>query len=75
MRFLSVLHSKFFFCKWKPLLKLGGSPFLKMNHIPASGNQFFQFFQRIFKVEAAFPYSGNAFFNILDPDSANGFSF
>ena len=61
----------FFFCKWKPLLKLGGSPFLKMNYIPASGNQFFQ---RIFKVEVAFPYSGNAFFNILHPDSANGFS-
>ena len=31
--------------------------------ILASGYQFFQFFKKYFKVEAAFPYSGNVFFN------------
>ena len=53
---------------------LGGSPFLKTNHIPASGHQFFQFFQRFFKVEAAFLFSGNIFFNILHQARADGFS-
>ena len=56
------------------LLKLGESPFLKTNHIPTSGHEFFQLFQRFFKVEAAFPYSGKAFFNGLHPASPNGFS-
>ena len=62
-RFLSVLSivlfRVFFFCKWKLFLKLGGSPFLKTNYIPASRNHFFQFLQRFFKVETGFPYSGN----------------
>ena len=49
------------------------SPFLQTNHIPSSGRQFFQLYQRFFKVEAAFSYSGNIFFNILHPVSANGF--
>ena len=35
---------------------------------------FFIFFQIFFKVEAAFPYSENVFFNILHPASANAFS-
>ena len=35
---------------------------------------FFNFFQIFFKVEAAFPYSENIFFNILHPASANAFS-
>ena len=62
--FLSVLSIVLFqvsFCKQKLWLKLGGSPFLKTNDIPARGHQFFQFFQRFFKVDAAFPYSGNDF--------------
>ena len=52
-------------------MKLGGSPFLKTTHIPVSGHQFFQ---RFLKVEAAFPHTGNVFFNDLRPASANGFS-
>ena len=38
---------------------------VETNHIPASGHQYFWFFQRFFNVEVAFPYSGNVFFNIL----------
>ena len=75
--FLSVLPIvlfRVFFCKWKLSLKLGGSPFLKTNYIPASGHQFFQLFRRFFKLEAAFPDSGNVFFNIFHPTSGNGFS-
>ena len=45
--------------------KLEGSQFLKTKYIPASEHQFFQIIRdfKIFKVEATFPYSGNAFFN------------
>ena len=71
---LSVVLFRVFCCKWKLLLKSGGSPFLKTNHVPASGHQFFKFFRRFFKVEAAFSYSGNIFLNIRHPASANGFS-
>ena len=46
-------------------MKLGERQFLKMNHIPAPGQQFFLFFQIFFTMEAAFLYSenGSAFFN------------
>ena len=71
---LSIVLFRVFFCKWKLSLKLGGSPFLKTNYIPASGHQFFQLFRRFFKLEAAFPDSGNVFFNIFHPTSGNGFS-
>ena len=71
--FCLLFYSEFFSVSGN-LLKLGESPFLKTNHIPTSGHQFFQLFQRFFKVEAAFPYSGNAFFNGLHPASPNGFS-
>ena len=55
-------------------MKFEGSQILKTNHIPASGHQFFRFFQVFFKVEAVLPYSGTVFFNILYPANANGFS-
>ena len=75
--FLSVLSIDLlrdFFCKWKLLLQLGDSPLLTMNHIPASGHEPFQFFQRFFKVEKAFPYSRKVFFNILHRASGDGLS-
>ena len=50
------------------LFLLGETDFL------ASGNHYFRFFKRLFKVEAVFVYSGNVFFNILHPVCANGFS-
>ena len=77
MVFICFIYSfipSFFFCNWKLLLKFGGSPFLQRNHIPASGHQFFQFFQRFFKFKAFFPHSENMFFNILHPAGANGVS-
>ena len=59
----SIVLFRVFFCWLKLLLKLEGSKFLKKNHITASEHQFLKFFQRFFKVEAAFPCSGNIFFN------------
>ena len=44
-----------------------------MNHIPARGHQFFQFFQIFFKVEAMLPFCKSVLFNILYPASANEF--
>ena len=60
-----MFFSEFFSTSGKLVLKLGASQFLKMKHIPASGHQFFLFFERFFKVEAAFLYCANLFFNIL----------
>ena len=51
-----------------------GANFLKANQIPATRHLFFQFFQRYFKVEAAFSYSGNVIINIFHSASANKFS-
>ena len=45
-----------------------------MNHISASGHQFFLFLHRFFKVEAVFPHSGHIYFNILYPACVNIFS-
>ena len=53
-----------FFCQWKLLLKFVGSQFLKMKY--SWWKPIFSIFSEIlgfFKVEATFPYSGNAFFN------------
>ena len=47
--------------------------FLKTNYSPASGYQFFWFFLiflSFFKVEAAFPYSGNIFSQYPSPGSS-----
>ena len=51
------------------IIEIKGSTSLKTNHVPASGYQFFQFFRSFFKVEAAFPYSGNVFFQYPSPGS------
>ena len=51
---LSIVLFQLFFCKWKPLLKLGRSPFWKTNHIPASGNQIFIFFRYFLKWKQLF---------------------
>ena len=72
--FCLLFYSEFFFCKWKLLLKLGGSQVFKELY-SCQWTPIFSILQIFFKVEAAFPYSGNLFFNILHPDSANGFSF
>ena len=53
----------FFLLVQKLLLKLVESQFLNTNHISASGHQFVHFFERFFKVEAAFLFRGNVFFN------------
>ena len=76
MRFLSTGNSIFLFqvsfCRWKILLKFGGSQVLKTNHIAAGGHQFLVcFFQIFFKVETPCPYNKSSFFNILYPASAN----
>ena len=63
--FCQLFYFEFFLCKWK---------LLQTNHISATGHQCFHFFQRNFKVEAAFLHSGNVFFNILHPASTNRFS-
>ena len=63
--FLSIVLFRVFFCKWKLLLKLGGSQFFKDEPYSCQWTPIFSIFQRFFKVEAAFPYSGNLFFNIL----------
>ena len=55
-------------------MKFEGSQILKTNHIPASGHQFFRFFQMFFKTEAVLPYSGSLFFGIHYWANANGFS-
>ena len=49
-----------FFCKEKLLLKLGEGKFLKTKYIPASEHPLFDIFRDFFKVQATFPYSGNA---------------
>ena len=72
--FLSIVLFWVFYCKWKLLLKLGESQFFKDKPYSCQWTPIFSIFQRFFKVEAAFPYSGNVFFNIFHPASANGFS-
>ena len=79
MSFLSTGNSIFLFqvsfCRWKILLKFGGSQILKTNHIAAGGHHFLVCFLPIFfKVETVFPYNRISFFNILYPASANEFS-
>ena len=65
-RFFCVqFYSEFFFCKCKLLFKLGGSQFFKDEPYSCQWTPFVSIFQRFFKVEAAFPYSGNLFLNIL----------
>ena len=59
---------------WKLLLKLGKSIFKDKPYSCQWTPIFFNFFQRFFKVEAAFSYSGNVCLNILHPTSANGLS-
>ena len=56
------------------LLKFERVQNLKTNHIPASGHQFFSFFQIFFKVETVLPYSKSIFFNINYPASVNEFA-
>ena len=62
MRFLSIFcllfYSEFFFCKWKLLLKLGGSQFFKDEPYSCQWTPIFSIFQRFLKGEAAFPCSG-----------------
>ena len=72
--FCLSFYSEFFSVSENYYSNQGEAHFLKTNHIPASGHQFFQYFQRFFKVEAAFPYGGNVFFNILHLASKNEFS-
>ena len=61
---LSIVLFRVFFCKWKLLLKLRVSPFLKTNHIPASGHHFFQFFgeflkwKQLFRIVETYPSPG-----------------
>ena len=55
-------------------MKFGGSQVFKELY-SCQWTPIFSILQIFFKVEAAFPYSGNLFFNILHPASANGFSF
>ena len=68
------LYSKFFLLCNIVLLKFEGSQIWRTSHIPASGHQFFRFFQILFNVEAMLSYSGIVFFNILYPANANEFS-
>ena len=72
--FLSIVSFRVFLYKWKLLLKLSGSQFFKDKSYSTTGHQFFQFFQRLLKVDAAFPYIGNVFINILHAVRGNGFS-
>ena len=65
---------KFFFCKWKLLFRLGESQLFKDEPYSCQLIPIFSIFQRFFKVEGAFPYSGNVFFNIFHPASARRFS-
>ena len=55
-------------------MKMGESQFFKDEPYPCQWTPNFSLFQRFFKVEAAFSYSGNVFFNIFHPASANRFS-
>ena len=74
IRFLSIVLFRVFSCKWKLLLKLGGNQFFKNEPYSCQWKPIFSIFQRFFKLEATFPYSGNVFFNIFYPASANRFS-
>ena len=69
--FLCIVLFRVFFCKWKLLLKLGGSQFFKDDPYSCQWTPFFSIFKRFFKVEATFPYGGNLFFNILHLPSGN----
>ena len=71
--FLSIVLFRIFFCKWKLLLKLRGSQSFKDEPYSCQWTLIFSIFQRFFKVEAAFPYGGNVFFNILYPASETDF--
>ena len=70
--FLSIVLFRVFFCKWKLLLKL--IQFFKDEPYSCQWKPIFSIFHRFFKVEAAIPYNGNIFFNILHPASTDGFS-
>ena len=61
--FCLLFHSKFFSVSGNQ----GAVHFLKTSHIPASRHQFFQFFQKFFKVEATFPCSENVFLMGFQP--------
>ena len=63
-----------FFFKWNIFFSHSFSQILKTNYIPVSGQQFFQLFSNIFKMEAVLLYSKSVFFNILYPASPNKFS-
>ena len=70
-------YSEFFFCLRKLLMKLGESQFLKMNHIPAPGQQFFLFFQIFFIRGSSFFIQRKwkcIFQQVLYPASGDGFS-
>ena len=72
--FLSIVLFRDFFCKWKLLLKLRRSQFFKDEPYSCQQTPIFSIIQRFFKVEAALPYSGNLFFNILHTAGTNGYS-
>ena len=79
MRFLSFFINLFipsFFLLVETIIDFRGKSILRrtilmlVDHI----NAFFSFFRYFFKVEVAFPYSGNVFINVLHVVSSNGFS-
>ena len=69
-----LILSCFFFCKWRLLLKLDGSQIFKDESYSCQWTPIFSIFQIFFKMEAAFPCSGNVVFNILHPASASRLS-
>ena len=77
--FISASEIKFF-CYWKQHCFIVRFFLLAEIMIEMRGQSIFKeeplatnFFQKCFKVETAFPYSGNIFFNIFHPASGNKF--
>ena len=78
MSFLSIFFVNCFipnfFLLVEVIIDFRGESILRRTILMLVTTNFFNFFQIYFKVEAAFPYSGNLLINILYPASSNGFS-
>ena len=77
MRFLPFFCQSFyseFFLLVETIIDFRGKSILRRTILMLVDTIFFNFFRYFFKVEAAFPYSGNVFINTLHVVSSNGFS-